>query len=621
VTNPPRFWKGLATRTREEGELQLILCWEQGYNYEEIRMFSFLLDFWQDGVKDIFVDTGTRRKTDERINELSTGSVQLPLISCTLAEGKRLLEDALNVNAWRKTTPSKDYQVQRPLINSLIMEAEDTGHDSGQTFIAPDMEIQEVVVNYIGAWSFGDFGLAYDLLTEHSPVHNKLSRDEWIEQHRAWFDEAHPTRMELGFVHEREQSQSSALWVPASASTRLSSQKELEVGWSLELTDTQLNGIIPELPMGTTVNKETGRHWFWTNFTVVKEQNVWRIQQIKDEGAALQGHAITELQKRIKENEDAIDQRLKQQDTQPDALMEEMSWRLGQLLHFYDGIIAQLPLDYTVLNEAYGRSVLTGNPERMITYLDRMQQRFPQDRVNTLRRLGSTLAEMAFRYDSPDLQARKKHLLARAEESLNEAITLEDNAMGHTLLGELLMSQERHEDAQVEFLKAQSMLSQGTVEKNIEASIYAGLANIAMRLEHFTEALPYYKRVTEINPRYPGVWFSLGFVERLLKNFSEAEQYYLKALQLEPGDPRVYSELTAIYMNSTDKQRARQLLEQGIADNPDSAYLHAILASVYSELGDQRQARRQLEEAERIDPEFDLIPAVRQQLTVGRKRV
>src|SRR5229473_3164618 len=52
VERPPRFWKGYATQMREEGEIQLILCWEQGYEYGEARMMSFLLDFWREGVKD-----------------------------------------------------------------------------------------------------------------------------------------------------------------------------------------------------------------------------------------------------------------------------------------------------------------------------------------------------------------------------------------------------------------------------------------------------------------------------------------------------------------------------------------------------------------------------------------
>src|SRR5438445_152783 len=41
VSHPPRFWRGYITQAREEGEIQLILCWEQGFDYGDVRMFIF----------------------------------------------------------------------------------------------------------------------------------------------------------------------------------------------------------------------------------------------------------------------------------------------------------------------------------------------------------------------------------------------------------------------------------------------------------------------------------------------------------------------------------------------------------------------------------------------------
>ncbi len=184
------------------------------------------------------------------------GKFPVPLVDCTLAEGKRLLEEALSVNAWRGTTPHKDYRNRQQLINSLILEADDLGQDRNLSFINPELTEAEVAINFIGAWSMGDYGLAYDLLTDGSSVREGLSRDEWVERRRAWSDEAHPTRMELGFVHEREQAQS-ALWLPTSiTSSRQGTRKEIELGWSLELTETPLSGTLSEMPLGTAVNKD-----------------------------------------------------------------------------------------------------------------------------------------------------------------------------------------------------------------------------------------------------------------------------------------------------------------------------------------------------------------------------
>ena len=619
VTNTPRFWKGFATQTREEGELQIFLVWEQGYEYGEARVISLLLDYWSDGVKDAFVETGTKRRIDERLNELKSKLTNSALVPCSLAEGKRLIEEALSVNEWRGTTPNKDYRAQLPLINKLILQANDPGEDHGTTFITPELQEQEVAVNFIGAWSFGDFGLAYDLLTSDSSMRDHLSRTEWIDLHRAWFDEAHPARMELGFVHERERTQS-ALWVPTSSlGNRLTTKKEYEVGWSLELLDTPLSGTIKEVPMGTAINKETGRHWFWTSYTLVKEHGAWRIQQMRDEGASVQALSIIELQKRIKEYQDTIEQRVKERDpNNAEAFMEEMSWRLTQLLHYYDALLVQLPLDYNIAEEAYSRSVLTGNPERMLVYLERLAQRFQQNRADVLRRLGSTFAEVAFRYAGQDMTERKNRFLLRAEETLQEAASLDNSAMSHALIGELFMSVGRNEDAEGEFLKAQTLLPKLQPDRNLEASIEAGLGNVAMRLERMSDAIPHYERVAEIDPRYPGVSFSLGFAHRLLGHFEEAEKNYLQGLQTEPGDIRIYSELTAIYMSRSEQKKAQAIMEQAIRTNPDSAELHALLASVLFETGDRRGALRQLEAAERINPTADLVESVRQHISGSR---
>ena len=622
VPNPPRFWQGFATQTREEGEQQIFLCWEQGHEYGEARVISLLLDYWSDGIKDAFVETGTKRRINERLNELRSKLVNSALVPCSLAEGKRLIEEALSVNQWHKTTPHENFRTQLPLINKLVLQATDLDNDHGTTFITPDLQEQEVAVNFIGAWSFGDYGLAYDLLTANCSLRDHLSRSEWVDLHRAWFDEAHPAHMELGFVHERERPQS-VLWVPTSAaSNRLGVKKEFEVGWSLEILDTPLSGSLKEVPMGTAINKETGRHWFWTNYTLVKEHNAWRIQQARDEGAAIQGLSIADLQKRIKEYEDAVEQSVKQRDpNNAEAFIEEMSWRLTQLLHYYDALIALLPLDYTITEEAYGRAVLTGNPERMLVYLERLAQRFPQNRADVLRRLGSTMAEMAFRYASQNMAERQAHFLARAEETLQEAITLDDSAMSHALLGELFMSQGHNEDAESAFLKAQALLPKLQPDRNLEASIEAGLGNVAMRLERMQDAIPHFERVAAIDPQYTGVWFSLGFAQRLLGHLEEAEKHYLQGLQIDPNDIRMYSELTAIYMNRSEQEKAQAIMNQAIRVNPDSAELHALFASVLFEMGDRRGAQRQLEEAERINPNADLVESVRQHISSSGRHI
>ncbi|MBA2392612.1 MAG: tetratricopeptide repeat protein [Ktedonobacteraceae bacterium] len=614
VEQPPRFWKGLVTESREEGQVQLLLAWEQGYDYKDVRLVVLLLDYWNDGVKDVNIEITSRHHVEEHIQEMRE-KFPVALVDCTLAEGKRLLEDALSVNVWRGTTPHKDYRNRQQLLDTLIFEANNLGQDHNQTFINRELMEPEVAINFIGAWSMGDYGLAYDLLTGDNSVREGLSRDEWIERRRAWSDEAHPTRMELGFVHEREQPQS-ALWLPTSITSRQGVRKEIELGWSLELTETPLGATLTEMPLGTAVNKTTGRHWFWTAYTLVREQGMWHIQSISDEGAKVQSLSVKELQTRIKEYEDAVQEALKKRFTNQQEAIEELSWRITQLMHFSDALLVHLPLDRSIYEQAYGRSVGAGNPERSLVYLERMAQRFSEQRGATLRTLGATQLSQAYNDANHGLEARAEEFAALAEKNLREAVALDNVATSHLLLAEMLLSVDRNDEAEAEFRQAIS-LSPSPEE---EAALEAGLGNLAMRREQLEEAIPHYERVIQLDPEYNGIWFNIGFAHRHLQHFDEALEAYKRAVQQEPNDMRTYSEMTAIYMNKGDKQQARAIIEQGVRANPDSAHLHALFASVLSTLDDQRAAQRELAEAEAIDPDIEIIARVRQQLQTAQKK-
>ena len=623
VPNPPRFWKGWVTQTRDEGEIRLVLCWEQGFDYAEARAFAFYLDFWRDGVKECVVNLDSKRHIDESLARLRTSLGDMSIVECTPVEGKRLLEEALSVNEWRKTPPAQGYRNNAALIKQFLLEPENEGAAPTplKSFIYPELEPQEVVINFIGAWSLGDYGLAYDLLAQDSTYRERLERDEWIERRRAWADESHPARLELGFAREREQSQSS-LWLPSTSGGRSLARKEVELGWSLELVETPLSGTLKEMPMGTAVNKDTTRHWFWTSYTLTRERDGWRIQSINDDGRRVQGLPVAELQRLIKEHEDSVDTIMNRRDNRDmQDVLNEVARNLTVILHYYDALLVLLPFDYQVHEDAYQNSRITANPERTQVYLERILQRFSQNRVETLRRLASTLTTVAYKYgreeETPEeLRTRQRHLLQRAETTLQEALEADNNATNHILMAELLLSQNRNDEAEVHLQQARA----ASPDTDEEAHLEAALGTIAMRRELINEAIPHYQRVSEINPDYPSIWFNLGFAHRQLGNFEQADIYYQRAIEKAPTDLRPYVERIAIAMNQGDKQQAHAIAEQGVAVNPDSAELHALLASVLQEIGDRRAAQQQLAEAEAIDPNQPIVQTVRQQLQQATKK-
>ncbi len=64
TSSPLRFWKGKVTNSRDVGEVQLALAFEQEDNPSQVRVLVFLLEFFHDGVKDFFSRMGNKRTAD-----------------------------------------------------------------------------------------------------------------------------------------------------------------------------------------------------------------------------------------------------------------------------------------------------------------------------------------------------------------------------------------------------------------------------------------------------------------------------------------------------------------------------------------------------------------------------
>jgi tetratricopeptide (TPR) repeat protein len=625
VSNPPRFWKGYVTEKREEGEIEVVLCWEQGFEYGEARLMAFMLDFWGAGVRNFTTEVGSKRQIDARINLPKTSynkasGKEIRIDDCTLAEGRRLIQEALSVNAWRGTSPSKEYRSHLATVQQLVLNASDVGIDRGRTFINPELDADEIVGNFIGAWSLGDDGLCFDLLASDSPIREGLSRDEWIDLRRKWADEARPARFEMSFLRERERTQQS-IWLPSSIlSDRISTQREIEAGWSLELTDTQLSGTLLEMPMGTAVYKETGRHWFWTSYKLVQEERAWRIQRVTDEGASAQGLPIAELQQRIQTNDDRVREIAETHSpTEPGAnqYYEEIIWRSIQALHYNDALLVKLPLDRTIYDDAANRAQGLQLTERAIVYLEGIVQHFPKayNIGEMLQNLGALQANLSEQYKQLDMDERSAQFFTLALESLHKSLAVDDAPLGHILLAEVLMINDQAEEAIAELQVAKSLNS----DKEVEAQIESDLANIAMMHQKYDEAIAHLKRVAEINPNYDGIWLNIGLAYRRQKNYDEAEAYYQRALEAQPGEIAIYAELGALYMARNQLDKALETVEQGLRYHPDSAHLRALLAAIYADKGDRRRAQAALAEAERINPDLEVVQAVREILDQKRK--
>src|SRR2546421_1985275 len=620
-----RFWQGIVTDTLPTGEVELLLLFENEDNPREIRILGFLLEFWHDGVKDFFTRVESRRSVE---NFIAGTPARLPGIktkNSSLTEGRRMLLDALAVNKQHGTVPHQDYRFNLSLINRLVLEAPDLEEDADldedteESINLHDLKPEGVIINFVESWVNGQYDIAYDLLSSDSPVREGLSRDEWIERRDAWSDEANPGELEPNFYHERE-PQESRLWLPNTVSAiRSATRKDIEVGWSIELEESSLSDTPPELPEATVIYEETGRHWFWTRYTLVQEQDEWRIQNISDEGANALGLSVAELQRRIQEHNTFLEEfAQKQRSVDREKAQESLAaiaWRVMQTIYYFDALIKQLSFDRLVYQEAASLALLFRQSERGIVYLELLIERFPEQRAENLRTLATVQIDLSQKYFDRGDDELAKRSQERAEEALRESLAIQDSFAAHMSMAELLINMnERLDEAEDHLLQIKTM----TTDPADQAHIALHLGQIAMVREQYKEALSQYQRFAEHNSNSPDAWFNVAEAHKMLKNFEEADANYRRALSLQPDDEEIYFVLSQMYSGNDQLSKAIDVIEEGLSANPDSVFLTISLATLYLENQDLRQAEIFLEKAERIDPELQSVLMFRQILNLAK---
>lgn len=633
--NPPRFWKGVVTKSRDVGEVSLILLWEQGENYREVRIMGFLLEFWTEGVKDFFTEVESKRTSEKFLSEMIA---KVETVECNLTQGRGLIRDALAVHKKFGSKPVRDFQKNESLINKMILEVPDLGEaeeldldgSTDSAHIDPETTIGVIVTGFITAEVERNYKRAYAHLAEGSELSEGLTAQEWISRRQQWAAQAQPVALMPGFVDVVE-SRKPKLWLPNPLSRgKTDDHKEIEVSWSIVLDSDAWQAQLPELPKATAFYKENQRYWFWAIFSLVKEEEGWRIQNITDEGANVQTLSINDLQARIKEEDKQLsDITKKHAPTDPDAwkYLSEVMRHATKAIYYDDALITKLPLDETLYMDAASRSLMLGEHERSLVYLERVAELFPTRRATTLREIAAIQVEMSEAYyaledeeeddegeddnavDSATSQSDQFLDLAKA--TLKESLSIEDNSIAHIILADLLIENsdddEELDEAEDHLLQAQTLTEDPSQLAHIENS----LAEIDLDREQYEHALRHFEQVLEIDPRYPGVWYNMGKTYQALGNEEESIRTFEKAIEVEPDNEDNYIGLGDVYTRAGRLAETRAILEQGLQALPDSAHLHVMLSTTY--IGeDPHYAEELLEKAESLDPEMGVVLAYRE---------
>jgi tetratricopeptide (TPR) repeat protein len=518
-------------------------------------------------------------------------------------------------------------QAMNPLYPHSISEKdiEIIGAENDDSIDLHGLKPQNVVTNFIDFWVYGNYGTAYDLLSNDSSLREGLSRHEWIERRQTWANETAPDALEPGFIFEPEQPKSK-IWLPDLWSVNYSAtHKEFVAGWSIELAETPLNDTLPELPQATMIYEETKRHWFWTSYTLVQENDEWRIQSMTDEGTKAQNLSIQELQEKLQDADSQMQKFVKKHPPKEFAQLEDEDTlnHFGLLVMGFmqtacctDILIKKSPLDQSLYIEAAGRMLSIYQYERCLAYLTLLIQRFPEQRGLYLRRIATVQLKLSNKYFDEADDERSERYQDLAEKSLRESLAIENSFEAHISLTEQLIEKQQFDEAEDHLLQASELVTDAEQEAHVELH----LGEIATERGQLKEALSHYQRVVDLQPDSAEAWFDVGEAHEALEQFAEAEISYKRAIELEPDAIGYYYTLSDLYAHNDHPSQAIEVIEQGIAANPDSATLHIYLAAIYMERGDDQQAEIHVNQATQLDPESDLTAAYSQLLKAKKPK-
>lgn len=649
----PVFDEAWVTRTRESGEVTLVTLWRETADHDTLRAYLFLLDYWQTGLRDFQIgDTLARRDLRKRlIDPLQTEGMPPP-VKVSWAQARGLVAQGLDVAAWRGSALPADFERYRAQVEErllaeptddaqraeLLTEEERFNREGDRPLCAINQEPDETLANWLGAWSFGDYGLAYDLLSSEHPAHKAHPRVEFVSIRRAWADEAHPAALRLTLIREQQQ-RASALWTPNAAPGRLGAthKQDLEAFWSLELTDSPLGGQIEELPMGTLVSKSSGRHWFWTAATLQRDiaTNLWLISAQRDEGAQAQGVPVEELSKRIREARERAEQTAKSAPQEIDAAksieaLREVTGELTAALHYADALMARLPLDEELPRNAVNDARTLSAHERAAALLERMVGRFGDD-SDVRFELGIEQYLVAEQFAQVGQQESAEQWMGRATATLT-AVNAESPTAHHLQgLGELLSRQGHYNQA------AQRLREAIQLDKTIP-TIYVDLAETLMgqatddnldapsplqepeRTNIMREALEALREAAKIESNLPRLFTRMGAIYEALHQHEDAVIAFEEAIRREPHDDMAHYTLGTLYMSRRDFARALPLLETAGHLNPDSVQTRLALATCYLALQRLQEGAQEIAMLERMAPGLPQVAELKATLARLRKQ-
>lgn len=483
------------------------------------------------------------------------------------------------------------------IFKSLLNKRE-RGADTSplEEFDFSDLIADEVVEDFLAYWTNGAFDKAYTMLAANSPLRENLPLERWVKRRRAWTEQFHPRDLELSEYSELETAVHKLASLPGmegifkgkmpdseegadSEQEEQSNEPEnIRVFWSLVLDGRPESKALPEFPVATLVNPESGRHWFWTTFVCREEGDSWHVFDMIDEGAKLhqtptkvlqQARAtlitnaitkVTPLSGALAEEDDDVAEQ------EEDSLdVQGLSRARSEVLSYDDLLSTVGKADFTAFLELYRDAIGFGEFERSDVYGARMLAQFPRQRLAALREQASLLVTLLDPDTIEGEQERALPIAVRAENKLREAIALEPGvARDYIQLGQAHFYAESpnapEETRQI--LEKAAALAQTPTDK-LDAQLR--LAELANFQKDVPQAITHYRRAVELDPTNVDAWHSLAHLQQDAGHIAEAEHCFLRYLELQPGEVNPYADLITFYRKRGEYAKSHEILDKGLA--------------------------------------------------------
>jgi tetratricopeptide (TPR) repeat protein len=597
-TTAPEFIQGWASRTRERSEVYLGLVWTRPGMPQDVDGYFMKVNLWEGHIDEITHAETSQRRFERDLLTPAREKEHFTWANVTLPQARALIESALDQGAWRGEAPTAAWTEIGDLILRRVQQGDEAPDQSVHAaLIDPEADPEETLVNFWGTWSFGDYTLAYELLSERHALRERETRDEFVALRRQWHGEAKAIRLQVGAVTPQAQEQS-GLWLPGTA-TASANRQNYAFYWSLELQETPIAGQLTEMPLATLVNPDTSRHWYWQSITMEREAaRGWRIGRIRDEALAAQTQPVDDLMQRS----DAIWAEAEAAAEQDTAHLKEDAAREAALrvltlaqesLSRGEVALMRMSLDRMLYEKLHDRAAQIGAWDRAAAITHRMLTHFP-DKGRFYRDLSSLDFRKAQTLLDGGDEVGYQRWLEFSLVAARNAVAEERTAETLVILAELLIARQEFDEA--EQLLRESLGMAETV------GAWADLGDLLMRQKQYKEAISAFERAQKLDPQSPQVRWRLGRALELADRKPEARMVYEEALTVDETDAMAHALLGNIQVEQNELNEAAKHLTRAVQLGLVSAQIYVQLGYIASQAGQFQVARELLEQAIRIDP-------------------